>query len=142
MHIKEKKRTHTSRKKKEYELDQQFFLKKANITEADYYNYILEVGCSYAEVELKNMFPNWKGERLQEIFNRVLFKKWYWNWFRTEWKSIQHEVIKNVMCDSIFVKDRKSPEIFVRAFNFHMQYQINSAELSTSFYHLLERNKW
>lgn len=143
MQVAEKKKiTHTQRKKEEFERDQRFFLKKANITEDEYYNFVFENGCLFAEQEMKSLFPNWKGERMNSIINRVTFNKWYWDWWKTEWKTILNQIVVNTMGDPRYFGDRLNSNTFRMVFNYHMTAIINDSRFSRSFTHLLERKKW
>lgn len=141
----ERKKTHTQLQREQFELDRQSILRLANITEERLATLIFDQGCSFAEQEMSEHFKTLSRSKKIELFNRVLFRKDYWNWWQTEWKTAMNRMFLEVNIEPFQAKEpctKIGINLFRKTFNEYSKRFINSIELHRSFHNYLERTAW
>lgn len=136
--IKEKT-SHIDQIRKTYELDQQFILRKTGLNQEEYNNKVFETGCHFVELEFSKGFKNASKDWVRQEINKVLFNKKYWQFFQSEWKAVQSQVVKHIMADPSYFAYPKDVEVFNALFKYYTKYFM-SKEFSNSFYNLIEKH--
>lgn len=80
--------THVKKQKIEFESNQQF-IQSLGISDVEYKNLMLEVGCEF----LEELFPR-NEQEYETWYKEIAYSKTFWNWWKVEWNSWLSYLIK------------------------------------------------